>query len=404
MKFPPVKEQMDLIQRGSEELVSPEELEQKLERASSSGKPLKIKLGADPSRPDLHIGHAVVLKKLRQFQDLGHTAILIIGDFTASIGDPTGRNKTRPSISLTEARQHGESYLEQATIILDRERLEVVYNSDWLNQMNFSDVIKLAGQYTVAQMLERDDFSKRYRQGTPISVHEFLYPLAQGQDSVHLRSDLELGGTDQLFNFLVARELQRKAGSKPQVILTMPLLEGTDGVEKMSKSYDNYIGLTDPADQIYGKILSIPDELILKYMMLTTSMTDDEIEIVKESLKAGKNPRDFKRQLGRALVELYYGPDTALKAEQAFDQVFIRKDVPDDMPEIHIVSSEGAKLLDILERSGLFASRGEIRRLFKQSAIKMNGSVVRDEFHSFTKSGESVIKAGKRKFLRIICE
>ncbi len=401
MNFPPIKEQIDILSRGVEDFVSPEGLEQKLAKSIESGKPLKVKLGADPSRPDLHIGHAVVLRKLRQFQDLGHTAILIIGDFTASIGDPTGRNKTRPSITLDEAREYGRSYLDQASILLDPNKLEVVYNSDWLNGMNFSEVIKLAAQVTVAQMLERDDFSQRYKGGTPISVHEFLYPLAQAQDSVHLHSDVELGGTDQLFNLLMGRELQKKSGQSQQIIMTLPLLEGTDGVEKMSKSYDNYIGLSDTPAEMFGKVLSIPDEMIIKYLTLTTNLAMSEIETIKSKMAEGANPRDFKRQLGRELVKVYYDDNAAMDAQQAFDNLFIKKDIPDDMPELKL-ESDDTSLLDVLNESGMFASKGEIRRLIKQNAVSVDGEKVGDEYYKFTTSGESIIKAGKRKFLRVI--
>ena len=401
MIFPQVKEQLDILSRGVEEFVSPEGLEQQLEKAAKNGKPLRVKLGADPSRPDLHIGHAVVLRKLRQFQDLGHTAILIIGDFTASIGDPTGRNKTRPSISLEESRSFGESYLEQASIVLDSNRLEVVHNSDWLNVMNFTEVIALAAQVTVAQMLERDDFSQRYKSGTPISVHEFLYPLAQAQDSVHLQSDVELGGTDQLFNLLMGRELQKKVGQNPQTIMTLPLLVGTDGVEKMSKSYDNYIGLSDSPAEMFGKVLSIPDQMIIRYLTLTTNMSMTEIQTIESKMAAGENPRDFKRQLGRELVKVYYDEQAAMAAQDAFDKLFIKKVIPDDMPELLLGTTEET-ILGALDLSHLFGSKGEIRRLIKQNAVSVDGVKVEDEYFTFAKSGEYVIKAGKRTFLRVI--
>lgn len=401
MIFPQVKEQLDILSRGVEEFVSPEGLEQQLEKAAKNGKPLRVKLGADPSRPDLHIGHAVVLRKLRQFQDLGHTAILIIGDFTASIGDPTGRNKTRPSISLEESRSFGESYLEQASIVLDSNRLEVVHNSDWLNVMNFTEVIALAAQVTVAQMLERDDFSQRYKSGTPISVHEFLYPLAQAQDSVHLQSDVELGGTDQLFNLLMGRELQKKVGQNPQTIMTLPLLEGTDGVEKMSKSYDNYIGMSDSPAEMFGKVLSIPDQMIIRYLTLTTNMSMTEIQTIESKMATGENPRDFKRQLGRELVKVYYDEQAAMAAQDAFDKLFIKKVIPDDMPELLLGTTEET-ILGALDLSHLFGSKGEIRRLIKQNAVSVDGVKVEDEYFTFAKSGEYVIKAGKRTFLRVV--
>ena len=394
------RSQIDVVSRGVEDFVSPEGLEQKLEKSTKSGKPLKIKLGADPSRPDLHIGHAVVLRKLRQFQDLGHQAILIIGDFTASIGDPTGRNKTRPSITLDEARDYGKSYLEQASIILNADRLDVVHNSDWLNSMNFSELIKLAAQVTVAQMLERDDFSQRYKGGTPISVHEFLYPLSQAQDSVYLHSDVELGGTDQLFNLLMGRELQKKSNQAQQIIMTLPLLEGTDGKEKMSKSYDNYIGLSDTPADMFGKVLSIPDEMIVKYLTLTTNLSMGAIQEIDTKMKSGANPRDFKRQLGRELVKVYYDDHAAMAAQEAFDNLFIKKDIPDEMPELTI-DSDDETLLSLLDKSGLFASKGEIRRLVKQNAVSVDNKKIQDEFFPFNIKGSFVIKAGKRKFVRI---
>ncbi len=401
MNFPPINEQIDLLSRGVEEFVSPERLEEKLKQVEKTSQPLRVKLGADPSRPDLHIGHAVVLRKLRQFQDLGHQAILIIGDFTASIGDPTGRNKTRPSITLEAAREYGQSYLEQAAQVLNQANLEVVHNSEWLNTMNFSEVIKMAAQVTVAQMLERDDFSQRYKGGTPISVHEFLYPLAQAQDSVHLRSDVELGGTDQLFNLLMGRELQKKVGQAPQIIMTLPLLEGTDGVEKMSKSYDNYIGLSDSPEEMFGKILSIPDNMITKYLTLTTNLALEEIKTIESRLLEGANPRDFKRQLGRELVKVYYDEAAGMAAQDAFDKLFIKKDIPDEMPELTFPQSSATTLLTVLDQSGLFASKGEIRRLVKQNAVSIDGEKIGDEYHPFDQAGEYVIKAGKRKFMRI---
>ncbi len=404
MHFPPVKEQMDTLTRGIEKFINPDELEAKLLKAEKSGKPLKVKLGADPSRPDLHLGHAVVLRKLRQFQNLGHHAILIIGDFTAAIGDPTGRNKTRPHISLAEAREHGRSYVEQATLVLEPNDLEVVNNSDWLKQMDFTEVINLAARYTVAQMLERDDFNKRYKAGVPISVHEFLYPLAQAQDSIQLEADVELGGTDQLFNLLVGRELMRQAGQTPQVILTMPLLEGTRGVEKMSKSLDNYIGLTEPPDQIYGKILSIPDELLLKYFLLATPVPRSRISAMEQQLKNGANPRDYKRELAREVVALYYDTASAEAAQSAFDSLFIKKEIPDNIPEFKISNrSESPSIIDVLVDSGMLSSRSEVRRMIRQNAVTVNQEKCTDEYFSLIGGNQYIIKIGKRRFLKVIC-
>ena len=307
MKFDSIDNQLKLISRGVEEIIPEEELKRKLEYSQKNGKPLNVKLGCDPSRPDLHVGHGVVLRKLNHFQKLGHQATLVIGDFTAIIGDPSGRNKTRPQLTLNEAKENAKSYIDQASKILDIDKLKIVYNSDWLNKMNFSDVIRLASHYTVARMLERDDFTKRYQAETPISIHEFMYPLAQAMDSVELKSDVELGGTDQKFNLLVGRDLQREYDQAPQVIITMPLLEGTDGTDKMSKSYGNDIGFTDTPEDMYGKSMSIPDTLIKKYFVLAADANDDTLSKIEEQLDdPNTNPRDVKRSLGREIVSLFF--------------------------------------------------------------------------------------------------
>ncbi|HIA23989.1 MAG TPA: tyrosine--tRNA ligase, partial [Candidatus Marinimicrobia bacterium] len=330
MTFLSVDKQMELIRRGVEEIIPEDALIKKLEKSKKHNTPLIIKLGCDPSRPDLHIGHGVVLRKLRHFQDLGHQAVLLIGDFTAMIGDPSGRNKTRPSLSLEEAKANAESYVNQSKVILDIDSLKILYNYEWLNTMKFSDVIELASKYTVARMLERDDFTKRYQSETPILLHEFLYPLAQGMDSVEIKADVELGGTDQKFNLLVGRDLQREYGQEPQCIITLPLLEGTDGVEKMSKTYGNEIGLLDPPEDKYGKIMSISDDMIVKYFRLAADADDQKVEAIKSLLSDSKtNPRDVKRELGRAIVKIYHGADEAQAAEQHFDKVIVQKDIPD---------------------------------------------------------------------------
>ena len=398
--FAPIKEQMDLILRGTEEIIPVEELEKKLEKSSKNNKPLQIKFGCDPSRPDLHIGHAVVLRKLRHFQDLGHRAVLLIGDFTAMIGDPSGRNKTRPQITLEETKKNAKSYIDQASIVLSDNNLDIVYNSDWLDKMDFSDVIRLSSKYTVARLLERDDFTKRYQDGIPISVHEFLYPLAQGHDSVHLHADVELGGTDQKFNLLVGRDLQKEAGQEPQVIITTPILEGTDGVEKMSKSYDNYIGLTDAPSEIYGRTLSIPDNLIARYFEYATEIPNDKLEEIKTDLDKGtSNPRDLKRQLARELVTAYHNSDAAISAEKEFDSMFIDKDEPDDMPEYHLLQPE--KLVFVMTENKIVDSNGEARRMIAQGGVRINKEKVED-IHTILDLGEElVIKVGKRKFLRV---
>ena len=402
MKFLPIEEQLTLIKRGVEEILPEEELVEKLKKSKETNTPLIIKLGCDPSRPDLHIGHGVVLRKLRHFQDLGHQVVLVIGDFTAIIGDPSGRNKTRPQLSLEEAKKNAESYVKQSEAILDIDILKIVYNSTWLNIMRFSEVVQLASKYTIARMMERDDFTKRYKAEVPISIHEFLYPLAQGMDSVELKADLELGGTDQKFNLLVGRDLQREYGQEPQVIMTLPLLEGTDGVEKMSKSYGNHIGLHDIPEDMYGKALSISDDMIEKYFLLAVDADDDTMKEVRRQLDDNSvNPRDVKRWLARELVTLYYDSETAVKAQEHFDRVFVSKDIPDDMEEFKL--TEEIQLLDILKNSGFIRSKGEGRRLIKQNAIKLNGKICGDELTALAPGcDEVVIKVGKRRFLKVI--
>ena len=400
-KFVPIKEQMDLILRGTEEIIPVEDLERKLDQSRKDDKPLQVKFGCDPSHPDLHIGHSVVLRKLRHFQDLGHETVLLIGDFTAMIGDPTGRNKTRPQITLEETKRNATSYIEQASIILTDKNLTIVYNSEWLGEMGFSDVIKLSSKYTVARMLERDDFTKRYKDGVPISVHEFLYPLAQGYDSVHLHSDVELGGTDQKFNLLVGRDLQKEAGQDPQVIITTPILEGTDGVEKMSKSYDNYIGLTDSPADIYGRTLSIPDSLIARYFEYATEISNIELEEIKSDLEQGaSNPRDLKRKLARELVTIYHNSEKALLAEAEFDKMFIQKDVPDKIPEIKLPKPE--KLVFLMVQNNMAGSNGESRRLITQGAVSIEKEKVSDIHFIVEPGADQILKVGKRKFLKII--
>ena len=402
MAFLPVDKQLELISRGTEEVIPLKDLRKKLEKSIKDNKPLTIKLGCDPSRPDLHIGHSVVLQKLRDFQDLGHQAVLVIGDFTAMIGDPSERNKTRPQLTLEEAKANAESYIEQSKVILDVKTLKVIFNSTWLNKMNFEDVIKMSSKYTVARMIERDDFTKRFESEIPISMHEFLYPLAQAMDSVEINADVELGGTDQKFNLLVGRDLQREYGQEPQSIITLPLLEGTDGIEKMSKSYDNYIAIDDSPEDMYGKIMSINDSMILKYYKLAVFADRDRIESVKLLLEDNSNnPRDIKRSLAKDLVARYYSEEKAKLAEAAFDQIFVKKDNPDNMPSYNL-SSE-INLVDILLSEKLIVSKGEGKRLINQNAVKVDGKVCDDINQTITPSNEDIIvKVGKRRFLRIV--
>lgn len=402
-KFPDLKTQMDLYRRGAVDIIPEEELEKKIEHSRKTKTPLKVKLGLDPSRPDIHLGHTVVLRKLRQFQDCGHLAILVVGDFTATIGDPSGKNKTRPAMTLEETRENGQTYFDQASIILDKEKTKIVYNSEWLEKLSFRDVIEMASHYTVARMLERDDFEKRYKSGEPISVHEFLYPLAQAMDSVQLQSDIELGGTDQTFNLLVGRALQEAYDQEPQVILTTPLLEGTDGVEKMSKSLDNYIALEDSPNDIFGKTMSITDELIYKYFELLTDVPADRLTEIEERLDSGKvNPMHLKRELGKELVSLYHNEEAAQEAEQHFDLVHKSKEIPDDIPEFTPETSNGeAWIVDLLTGSELASSNSEARRLIKQGGVKIDGEKVSDFNLNIPVNKEFVLQVGKRKFVRI---
>ena len=402
MAFLPVDDQLELISRGTEEVIPLNDLRKKLEKSISDNKPLTVKLGCDPSRPDLHIGHGVVLQKLRDFQDLGHQAVLVIGDFTAMIGDPSERNKTRPQLTLEEAKINAKSYIEQSKVLLDVKRLKVIFNSTWLNKMNFEDVIKLSSKYTVARMIERDDFTKRFESETPISMHEFLYPLAQAMDSVEINADVELGGTDQKFNLLVGRDIQREYGQNPQSIITLPLLEGTDGVEKMSKSYDNYIALDDSPEDMYGKIMSINDSMILKYYKLAVFADRKKVNEVKSLLKDDtNNPRDIKRSLAKDLVKKYYSEKEADLAQSSFDQIFVKRDNPENMQVRKIDSDVG--LLELITEEGLVASKGEGKRLLNQNAIKINGQVCNDiNFVISSSEEEFVIKVGKRRFLKVI--
>lgn len=402
--FPPLNEQMDLIRRGSSEIIPEDDLVKKLERSIKANSPLRVKLGCDPSRPDLHLGHSVVLRKLRQFQDLGHQAILIIGDFTGMIGDPSGRNKTRPSLTIEETRLNGKSYFEQATKILATQGVRMEYNSQWLAKMNFSDVVVLAGKYTVARMLERDDFTQRYKAGEPISIHEFLYPLAQAMDSVAIKSDVELGGTDQKFNLLVGRDIQREYGLEPQVILTTPLLVGTDGVEKMSKSYDNYIGISEPPREMYGKTLRIPDSLMYTYFELASDVSNKDLAEIKQQLQdSSLNPRDLKRKLARTLVTMYHSSEEAQSAEAEFDRIFIDKEVPDVIEEFVLGESVvETTVVGLLALSRLASSKSEARRLIEQGGVSIDGERVTDLNTAIPQAKAFIVKVGKRKFLRFV--
>jgi tyrosyl-tRNA synthetase len=398
-----VAEQMEIIKRGAVEILVEKELVEKLEKSVKSGVPLKIKAGFDPTAPDLHLGHTVLLHKLRQFQKLGHEVYFLIGDFTGMIGDPTGKSETRKALTREDVLKNAESYKEQVFKILDPKLTKVVFNSEWLGKLSASDMIALASKYTVARMLEREDFSNRFSNQLPISIHEFMYPLVQGYDSVALKADVELGGTDQKFNLLVGRELQREWGQAPQSVITMPLLEGLDGVNKMSKSLGNYIGINEPADEIYGKIMSISDELMLRYYELLSDLTLSEIEKLQSELKDGTmHPMAAKKQLAREMVGRYHGVESAEIADENFIKRFRDNQTPEDMPEF-VLASEGNKVMlcKVLTEAGLTKSNSEGRRSIQGGGVKVNGEKVSDENKEIDCTGEYIIQVGKRRFAKV---
>ncbi|MGE5380270.1 MAG: tyrosine--tRNA ligase [Methylocystaceae bacterium] len=395
-----VDEQMTVIRRGAAEIVPEEDLIKKLQKSYQSKKPLKIKLGLDPTAPDLHLGHTVVLNKLRQFQDLGHEVHLIIGDFTGMIGDPTGKSEARKQLSEEEVKINARTYEEQIFKILDPERTVVHFNSKWLSPMNFANVVKLAAKYTLARMMERDDFAKRYREGLPISVHELFYPLMQGYDSVALEADVEMGGTDQKFNLLVGRHLQREYEQESQVALMMPILEGTDGIQKMSKSLGNYIGINEEPNDMFGKTMSIPDEMIGRYFTLVTRVPQKEIEDMVAKMQSGAmNPRDAKIRLAREIITMYHSTDAADAAEERFRTIFQKNDLPEDMPEYVMKIEPDIWLPKLLVDAGLLASTSEGRRQIKAGSVKVNGKRV--ELESIPLNQGDVLQVGKRKFIRL---
>jgi tyrosyl-tRNA synthetase len=398
-----VVEQMEIIKRGAVEILVEKELVEKLEKSIKTGVPLKIKAGFDPTAPDLHLGHTVLLHKMRQFQKLGHEVHFLIGDFTGMIGDPTGKSETRKALTREDVLKNAESYKEQVFKILDPELTKVVFNSEWLGKLTASDMIALASKYTVARMLEREDFSNRFTNQLPISIHEFMYPLVQGYDSVALQADVELGGTDQKFNLLVGRELQREWGQAPQTVITMPLLEGLDGVNKMSKSLGNYIGVSEPADEIFGKIMSISDVLMLRYYELLSDLSTAEIDTLKEGLKDGSvHPMAAKKSLGRELVARYHGDAAAAQAEENFVSRYRDNQVPDEMPAFTL-DPEGEKVLlcRVLAETALAKSNSEGRRSISGGGVKVNGEKVSDENLEIACTGEYVIQVGKRRFARV---
>ncbi|MEB2320689.1 MAG: tyrosine--tRNA ligase [Pseudomonadota bacterium] len=394
-----VREAMAVTRRGCDELIVESEWQRKLARSEATGVPLRIKLGLDPTAPDLHLGHTVVLNKLRQLQDLGHTVIFLIGDFTSMIGDPSGRNATRPPLTREQIDENATTYFRQASLVLDAERTEIRRNSEWSDPLGARGMIQLAARYTVARMMERDDFSKRFRAGVSISVHEFLYPLMQGYDSVALEADLELGGTDQKFNLLVGRELQREYGQEPQCILTMPLLEGLDGVEKMSKTKNNYIGITEPPGEMFGKLMSISDELMWKYFTLLSFRPLADVERLQAECAGGRNPRDVKVELALEIVERFHGRTAAGAALEAFEARFRRGALPDEMPE-HEYTGAPAPIVALLRHCGLAASNAEALRAIAQGGVRVDGGKIEDRALELP-AGDYVLQVGKRRFARL---
>lgn len=403
--FKKPEEQLRLLKKGVVDLETEQDLLKKLKWSYDNKKPLRIKGGFDPSRPDLHIGHTVLINKMRQFQELGHHVLFLIGDFTALIGDPTGRNQTRPALTPDEVKENAKTYARQVFKVLDEKKTEIVYNSSWMNKFTAVDFIKLAGQYTVARMLERDDFSKRFKGNQSISIHEFLYPLVQGYDSVALKADVELGGTDQLFNLLMGRTIQTSYGQAPQCIMTTPILEGLDGVQKMSKSLDNYIGVEESPREMFGKTMRVSDDLMIRYYELLTDMTIDDVELLKKELASGKkHPRDVKVALAKTLIARFHSKEAADNAEREFNEIFVNKGLPDEVPVFNINEANEIWICQLMKDAGLTESTSEARRLILGKAVEVNGEKWLDEKKKIglPSGAEFIIKAGKKKFVKVV--
>jgi len=403
------REQLEILLRGTVQVITPEELGDRVERAARDGRPLKVKLGADPTAPDIHLGHAVVLRKLRQFQDLGHEVYFVVGDFTGRIGDPSGRSQTRPVLTEEQVRRNARTYERQILKILDPARTHVVFNHDWLSRMSFADVLQLASRYTLARMLERDDYGRRFKAQIPVFIHELLYPLAQAYDSVHLAADVEIGGSDQTFNFVATREIMREYGLAPQVVMTLPLLEGTDGVEKMSKSLGNHVGIDDPPAEMFGRLMSIPDPLIPRYFELCTEVPPEEIETMRQAMAGGKlNPRDAKARLAQEVVRLYHGEKAAIDAAAEFEAVFRRGELPSEVPDVVVAASEMPRgriaLARLLVVAGLATSASEARRLVEQGGVRIDGRPAEDPWMVVAPSDGMVLRVGKRRAARLRLE
>jgi tyrosyl-tRNA synthetase len=401
-----IKNDIEKLKRGSEEIIPFDEFQKKLERSEKENKPLIVKAGFDPTAPDIHLGHTVLLRKMKQFQEMGHTVVFLIGDFTGMIGDPTGKSETRKRLTREEVMKNAETYKKQVFKILDPEKTVLDFNSRWCDKMNFADVLTLTARYNVARMLERDDFSKRYRDGKPISILEFMYPLVQGYDSVALKADIELGGTDQKFNLLVGRDIQKEYGQESQVIITTPLLVGLDGVHKMSKSLKNYIGINEPPREIFGKVMSISDELMFLYYELVTDVPMDEIKAMKEGIKTGSHhPRDVKVRLAKEICAQFYDKETALKAEAEFNKMFVKKDLPDEIADFPVPAAEITDgkiwLIKVLVLSGMAKTNGEARRLIKGGGVYLDSERIDDDNYELKLPVDCIMKVGKRRFIRL---
>jgi tyrosyl-tRNA synthetase len=401
MPFPPLNEQMDVIRRGTVDLLPEDELVKKLEKSIKKNKPLIIKQGFDPTAPDIHLGHTVGIRKLKQFQDLGHQVVVIIGDYTAMVGDPSEKNSTRPRLTHEMVMENAKTYQEQFFKILEKDKTIIRFNGDWFSKMTFEEIMNLAGKFTVARMLERDDFSKRYANQQPISVHEFFYPLMQGYDSVMIEADVELGATEQKFNLVIARQIQKEYEKEQQIVLTLPVLEGIDGTQRMSKSLGNYIGIDEPANEVYGKVMSIPDNLIYPYFELITDVAVNELKGIKSQLGDSEvNPRDVKRYLGRTIVEMYNDEQAGKDAEEEFDRVFRQKKLPDEIKG-YALEPKSYRILDLMVQVETCASKGEARRLVTQGGVSIDGEKVSDPFIELKIDKEMILKVGKRKFAKI---
>ncbi|MGD9487142.1 MAG: tyrosine--tRNA ligase [Calditrichaceae bacterium] len=402
MAFPTVNEQMDLIKRGTVEILPEDELVKKLERSVKKNKPLIIKQGFDPTAPDIHLGHTVGIRKLQHFQELGHQVVVIIGDYTAMVGDPSEKNSTRPRLSHEEVMEHARTYQEQFFKILDESKTQIRFNGEWFSKMKFDEVMGLAARFTVARMLERDDFSKRFGSQLPISIHEFFYPLMQAYDSVMIKSDVELGATEQKFNLVIGRQIQKEFDQEPQIVLTLPVLEGLDGKQRMSKSLGNYIGIDEPGKEIYGKAMSIPDEMIFRYFELISDVDSGELVRISKQLENPEtNPRDVKKYLARTIVRMYHGEEQSIQAEKEFENIFVKKDLPDEIPEMVINEAE-IRIDDLMVMTGTSESKGQAKRLVTGGGVSLDGEKISDPFYVVTVTEGQILKVGKRKFVKLM--